>query len=158
ATVRSVLNVTLANLPYPPPQYETNLGVAIKSRPPFTLAAKFDTPQVMPGQPISATVTATRSPGFIDEIVLGVAGLPPTLKPTLKNIPKGQNEVKVQLLPAPKAPPSAFGVIFTGRARYQGVEVSSNTSPVSLVVAAVPFDLKVEPALLQLAPGAKTKL
>ncbi|MBI1914041.1 MAG: PPC domain-containing protein [Planctomycetes bacterium] len=158
ATARSVLNLTLANLPYPPPQYETNLGVAIKLKPPFTLAAKFDAPQTMPGQPITATVTAIRTPGFVDEIVLGVAGLPPTVKPMLKNIPKGQNEVKVQFVPVPKAPPGQFGVTFTGRARFQGADVSANTTPVSLVLALVPFDLKVEPALLQLATGAKAKL
>jgi hypothetical protein len=158
ASARAVLNLTLANLPYPPPQYETQLGLAIKAKPPFTLAAKFDALQVMPGQPITATVTATRNAGFADEIVLSVVGLPPTVKVTLKNIPKGQNEVKIQFDPVPNAPPGQFAVTFTGRARFQNVEVSANTAPVSLVVSAVPFNLKVEPVLLPLAVGAKAKL
>ncbi|HKB36276.1 MAG TPA: PPC domain-containing protein [Gemmataceae bacterium] len=158
ASARPVLNQTLANLPYPPPQYETQLGVAIKAKPPFTLAAKFDAPQVMPGQPITATVTATRNAGFDDEIAILVVGLPPTVKATLKNIPKGQNEVKIQFDPVPNAPPAQIAVTFTGRARYQNVEVSANTAPLSLVVAAVPFNLKVEPVTLPLPVGAKAKL
>ena len=61
-------------LPYPPAQYETGFGLAVKSRPPFILSAKFDAANVEPGKPIVATVTVSRAPGFAEEIVLNATG------------------------------------------------------------------------------------
>ncbi len=158
ASARAVLNQTLANLPYPPPQFETQFGLAVKARPPFVLAAKLDAPRGIPGQSVTATLTATRLGGFAEEIAVGLAKAPPTLKPVLKNIAKGQNEVKVELQLAANAPPGPLALTFTGKARFQNADVTENATPVSLVVVPVPFDLKVEPAMVQLAPGAKVKL
>ena len=158
ATCRTVLNQTLANLPYPPPQYETQLAVAVREKPPFTLAAKITPTQLLPGQAATAVVTATRATGFSEPIVLSVTGLTPTVTATPATIAKGQNEVKVTLTAAANARPGPLRVTFVGKARFQNLDVSANTTPVSLVVAARPFDLKVLPAPIQIKQGAKVKI
>jgi hypothetical protein len=158
ATCRSVLNQTLANLPYPPPQYETQLALAVRAKPPFTLAAKFAPTQLMPGQTATATVTTARVAGFTEPIVLSVTGLPPTVKASPATIAKGQNEAKVTLTVAPNTKPGPLSVTFVGKARFQNLDVSANTVPVSLVVAAAPFAVKVLPAPIQIKQGAKVKI
>ena len=158
ATCRSVLNQTLANLPYPPPQYETQLALAVRARPPFTLAAKVAPTQLLPGQSATATVTAKRVAGFSDPIVLSVTGLPPTVKASAATIAKGQNEAKVTLTAAANAKPGPLSATFVGKARFQNLDVSANTLPVSLTVAAAPFDLKVLPAAIKIKQGEKVKV
>src|SRR5262249_57068810 len=116
-----------------------------------------DLPEATRGLPAPLTVTAARAPGFDEEIVLAAAGLPPNVAAALKNIPKGQNEVKVQLNPAAAAALGQFQVSFTGKAKHQNKEPLVATMPVSLVLA-LPFDLKVEPTPLKLTPGGKAKL
>ncbi len=155
---RTVVSTAMAALPYPPPQYETLLGVAVKARPPFILNAKFDAANVEPGKPITATVTAGRAPDFAEEIILNATGLPPTVKATLKNIGKGQNEVKVSFDVAPTAAPGTFPITFTGKAKVGMVEVTGSAPPASLVVFVIPFELKVEPLPLKLQQGGKAKL
>lgn len=158
ASFRNVLNLALANLPYPPPQYETQLALAVRAKPPFTLAAKFSAPQLLAGQSVTATVTATRAAGFTDPIVLGVTGLPPTVKAAPATIAKGQIETRMTLTAAANAKSGPLSVTITGKARFQNIDVSANTAAVSLAVVAAPFDLKIEPALIQIKQGAKVKI
>lgn len=158
ATYRLVSNQFLAALPVPPAQFETPLALAVRTRPPFTLSAKFDTADVEPGKPIIATVTANRMMGFAEEIVLTATGMPPTVKATLKPIPKGMNEVKIQFDAAPNATAGAFPVTFSGKAKAGMIEVIGTAAPASLVVVVVPFELKVEPTPLKIQQGAKLKL
>jgi hypothetical protein len=134
ATFRLVANQMLATLPYPPPHAETRLSLAVKARPPFILTARFDTPNVQPGKPIVATVTANRAPGFTEEIVLTATGMPPTIKATMKNIPKGQNEVKVQFDLMPTAAVGSFPITITGKAKVGMTDVTGSAAPVPLVV------------------------
>src|SRR5262249_1317840 len=110
-----LLRQAMANLPYPPPEYETQMALAVRARPAFTLGAKLDAAQASPGQTVRATVTAARAPGFADEIALSVAGLPPTVTAPAVKIAKGQNEVKVPLAAAAAAAPARLNVTFTGK-------------------------------------------
>src|SRR5262249_8806808 len=104
ASVRTVASQALANLPFPPRTLFGQIGLGVRDPPPFQLAVKFDQPEAVRGLPAGLTITAAREPGFAEEIVLAPGGLPPNVAPMLKNIPKGQNEVKVQLTPAAAAP------------------------------------------------------
>jgi hypothetical protein len=157
-TFRLVVNQVMATLPFPPPHYETRLGVAVRTRPPFTLTAKFDAANVEPGKPITATVTAVRGAGFVDEIALTATGFPPTIKAAPASIPKGMNEAKVTFTVAPNAAAGTFPVTFNGKAKAGTVDVIGNSPPASLVVFVIPFDLKAEPLPLKIQQGGKVKL
>ncbi len=91
ASARTAVSQGLANLPLPPREMLTTIGLAVTPKPPFTLAAKLDAPSYMPGKPATLTVTATRSAGFTAEIVLSAAGLPPGVTAASEKHP-GQSE------------------------------------------------------------------
>jgi hypothetical protein len=155
-SVRTILRRDLANLPYPPRDLLDAVGFAVTEKPPYTLAAKFDA-EALRGGPAAVTVTATRAPGFAEEIALSAAGLPAGVAFVAKNIPKGQNEVKTQVNVPANAPLGSFAVTFVGKAKFQNKDYSVEGTPAPLVVA-LPFDLKVEPVPVKLAPGDKVKV
>jgi hypothetical protein len=157
ASVRTVVSQNLANLPYPPRHLNNQIGVAVTEKPPFTLSAKFDQAEAVRGQPATVTVTAVRVTGFVDDIVLMPFNFPPNVVPVIKNIPKNQNAVQIQVNPNINTPLGTFTVSFTGKAKYKNQDFLVTASPASLVVA-LPFALKVEPAPLQVTQGAKAKL
>jgi len=157
-SVRTLVSQGLGTLTYPPRQLFHNIGLAVTEKPPFTLTVKLDEAQALPGKPAALTITATRAPGFVDEIALTAAGLPPNVAPALKNIPKDQTEVKVQLNLAANAPLGAFPISFTGKAKFQNKDFTVTSAPVSLVIAAIPFELKVEPVPVKLAQEGKVKV
>jgi hypothetical protein len=152
-----VASQNLAGLAYPPRDLLSQVGVAVTPAPPFTLALKLDHAEAARGVPAPLTVTVTRAAGFTEAIALTPAGLPPTIVPALKEIPKGQNEVKVQLNPVGNAPLGRFRVSVTGQAKFQNKDYHITAPAVELVVE-VPFALRFEPAVLQLTPGGKAKL
>jgi hypothetical protein len=159
ANVKAAVVQGLSNLAFPPRQLETQIAVAVKERPPFTLTAAFEPAQAVPGLPASVVLKAERDPGFAEEIVLlPPTGLPPNVPaPALKPLAKGQSEVKVPLNLAPKAPLGKFAVTFSGKAKFRNKDYVVAAAPATLVLGA-PFTLKVEPTALGLKPGGKAKL
>lgn len=155
--LRPLVAQGLGNLAYPPHNLFHQVGLAVTERPPFTLTAKFDQPEVLKGGTATVTITATRVAGFTEEIALAAGAPPANVKPALKNIPKDQNEVKVQFVPAANAAIGQFPITITGTGRFQDKTFSVSTLPVNLVVSN-PFELKVESTPLKLKPGDKTKL
>jgi hypothetical protein len=131
ASVRTVVSQGLANLPLPPKNLLTSIGLAVTEKPPFTLAAKLDAASYAPGKPATLTVTATRAPGFTAEIALS-AVLPPGVTAMLKNIPANQNEIKLTLTPQAKIGNAAVTV--TGKAKHQDREATATAPPVTLVI------------------------
>jgi hypothetical protein len=134
ASVRTALSQGLGNLPLPPREAFNQIGLAVTERPPFSLAVKFAAPSFMPGKPAGLTITATRQPGFTGEIALSATGLPPNVKPMLKNVPANQNEIKAEVALAANAPVGQFPVTITGKAKHQGRDVSVNAPAVPLVI------------------------
>jgi hypothetical protein len=133
-SVRAQASQNLAGLPVPPrPMYE-RIGLAVKEKPPFTIAFKFDEPAATPGKPIGLTVTATRAAGFTEEIALTAAGLPPNVKPALMNIPANQTEAKMTLNLEANAPVGQFMVTLTGKAKYKNQDLALNSAPVQLTI------------------------
>jgi hypothetical protein len=157
ASVRFPASQNLAGLAYPPRTVDTQVGFAVTEKPPCTLAAKFDAPEYLRGGPANVTITATRDPGFDEEIALNATGLPANVAPALKPIPKGQNEVKVQLNAAANAPLGQFPIVFVGTTKHKGKDFSSNSPPATLILAP-PFTLAATPLPLKLAPGDKAVL
>jgi hypothetical protein len=157
ANIQGVIRQELGGLPYPPQQLMEPVGVAVTEKAPFLLTAKLDSPEVARGLPASVTLTATRVAGFAEEIVVAALGLRPNMAPALKNIPKSQNEVKIQLTPAADFPLGEHVVGFTGKVKFQNKDFTLTAGPVNLQVT-MPFDLKVEPAPLKITAGAKGKI
>jgi hypothetical protein len=158
ASVRPTLSRDLANLPFPPRHLYTHVAVGVAEKPPFTLAAKFDQPESLRGGPVGLTITATRAVGFMEDIVLTPPyGLPPNVAPAMKNIAKGQNDVKIQLNTNPAAPLGEFPIAFVGRGKFQNRDYAVHAAPVSLVLS-LPFTLQAELAVLKLAAGGKAKV
>jgi hypothetical protein len=155
-SVQTIVKQSLANLPFPPQEMLTEVGFAVTEKPPFSLVARFDA-DALRGGPAPVTITAARSAGFAEEIALSAAGLPPGAAFVVKNIPKGQNEVKTQVnLPA-NIPVGSFPITLVGKAKYQNKDFSVEATPTPLVVV-LPFDLKIEPVPVKLKLGDKVKV
>lgn len=133
ASVRTAVSQSLANLPLPPKNLLTSIGLAVTEKPPFTLTAKLDAASYQPGKPAMLTVTAARVPGFTAEIALSAA-LPPGVTAMLKNIPANQNEIKLPLTLTPKAKLGKAPVTVTGKSKHQGREVTATAPPVTLEI------------------------
>jgi dienelactone hydrolase len=157
--VRNSVSQSLANLPYPPRDLFRQLALAVTSKPPFALAARFDAPEGAPGLPTNLTITAVREPGFDEEITLTPPpDLPPGVKPpAFKPIPKGQSEVTVPLVLDSNTALGQFTIRVGGKAKFQNREYLVSAPPVPLVVTR-PFELEVEPRSLTLNPGGKATL
>ncbi len=157
ADVRAVVSQELSGLPFPPPDWAHRVGVTVTEKPPFLLAARFEHPEGLRGQPAVLTITAARAAGFDDEIALASVGLPANVAPALKPIPRGKSEVKVQLNAAANAALGEFLVSFTGTAKHQKRDVAVTAPPVRLSLV-LPFELTADPPSLKLTPGAKARL
>ena len=150
----------LNGLVYPPMHLQTSFAVAVKERPPFSLAIKMDPPEGIPGGKATVTVTATRDPGFDDEITLNLpSGLPPTIPApkVIGAITKGKNDVSFPLDLNVKTPMGEYIVFLTAKTKHKGKEFGAAAPPLMLVLG-LPFDLKVETSEVSLKPGAKAKL
>src|ERR1019366_6683277 len=150
----------LNGLPYPPMHLQNIVALAVKEKAPFSLAVKMDPPEGIPGGKANVIITATRDPGFDDEITLTPpTGLPATIPPpkTIAAIGKGKTETSFPLDLNAKTPMGEYFVLLSARTKFQGKEVSSVAPPLMLVLG-LPFDLQVEPATVSLKPGEKAKL
>ena len=134
ASVRNSVSQGLANLPLPPRDTLTSIGLAVTEKPPFALMAKLDAASYMPGKTATLTVTATRTAGFTAEIALSAAGMPPGVTAMLKPIPANQSEVKLTLTLTPQTKVGQANLIVTGKAKHQGRDVTSATPVVPLVI------------------------
>jgi hypothetical protein len=157
ASVGAAVIQELAGLPYPPPDLTHRVGIAVTPKPPFTLAARFATPEVIRGGAVPLTITAVRTAGCEDEIALSSVGLPPTFTASLKSIPKGKNEVIVDVRAAANASLGHLLVSFAGTAKVKNNEYHTLAQPVSLGLT-LPFDLRVEGGHLELSPGKKATI
>ncbi len=158
ADVRAAISQSLGNLPFPPRHLHRASAIAVKERAPFTLAARFEHGEGVIGVPLNLIVTAQREAGFEDAITVNPpANLPANMPPPkVAPIAKDQNEVKISLDVNPKVPLGETLMLVSAKGTHQGKEFGGAV-PVRLAIVK-PFDLKVEPAALELAPGTKGKL
>jgi hypothetical protein len=159
ASRRAVLSQELSGLPYPPLTANTLIGIGVIQRPPFTLAARMDPPDGVPGTKATITITATRDKDFTQDItILPPVNLPPNVPvPKIPNIAKGKNDVSFPLDLNPKAPMGDYALLFSAKSKLKEGEVTATALPLDLVLGP-PFTLKVEPATVALKPGSKAKV
>jgi hypothetical protein len=150
----------LNGLAYPPMHLQSFVALAVKERAPFTLAIKMDPPEGVPGGKANVVITATRDPGFDEEITLSPpTGLPPTIPPpkAVAAIGKGKTETSFPLDLNAKTPFGEYFVFVAAKTKHEGKEVAGAAPPLMLVLG-LPFELKVEPASVSLIPGEKAKV
>jgi hypothetical protein len=159
ASVRPGVSAGLSNLLYPPRNLSEQVALAVREKPPFRLAIAWDQPESYPGATGKLTILATRNPGFDEIITLDpLLGLPPNVPPSkVPPIPKGQNEVKVDVSLVPKAPPGEYLIVVSGKTKFQNKDFQATSRGAKLLLG-LPFTLKVEPTMVQLKQGAKAKV
>jgi hypothetical protein len=134
ASVRAVLSRDMANLLVPPRETYHVLAIAVREKPPFSLALKFDAASAMPGKPITATVTLTRNPGFLAEVVLSALGLPPGMALVPAKVLAKQTTAKIQFNLAPGTRLGSYPITLQGQARHGDRDHTGSAPPVALVV------------------------
>jgi hypothetical protein len=156
---RAAVSTALAGLPYPPLDLQAHVAIGVKEKAPFSLAVKMEHAEGAPGLPANVTITATRGPGFTEDIALNAPfGLPPNVPaPKLGAIAKDKTEFKFPLDVNGKAPLGDYVLLFSGKAKFQGKDVNGDNAPLMLTVTQ-PFDLKIEGGPISLLPGAKAKV
>jgi hypothetical protein len=158
AHARPSVSKALADLVFPPLDLPTKITVAIKGKAPFTLAARLEPADASPGSAPSLIVTATREPGFTEEIIINPpVGLPANAGAKVTPIAKDKNETKFPLDINAKVAAGEYYLLITGKSKADKREVISDPALLPLLITA-PFDLAVEPTTLDLAPGAKAKV
>ena len=157
ANLRSVVSRELGGLPFPPRNLLTQIGLAVTQRAPFTLSAHVDHPVAARGLPLAITLRATRIAGFSDEIAISPVAMPQNVTAAVKSIPKGQDETQIRLTPAANAPLGQFAIGFAGKAKFQNKEFNVISHPIYLELA-LPFELAVEPQLVQVIQGGKAQI
>jgi len=159
AGVRPAVSAGLSNLPYPPRNLSHQVALAVREKPPFTLAMQWEHPESYPGATGKLTILAKRNPGFDEIINLDpLIGLPPNVPaPKVPPIPKGKNDVKIDVSLVPKAPAGDYLVLVSGKTKFQNKDFQAS-SPGAKLLLGLPFTLKVEPAVLQLKQGAKANV
>jgi hypothetical protein len=134
ASMRNLLKVSMANLPVPPQTMYHTLGLAVTEKPPFAVAATFDTPSAQPGKPITATLTITRQPGFTGDVTVTLIGLPPGIAAPPVKIPGAMNTAKATLTLQPNVKVGQSMITFQGAAKHNSRDYVARSAPVALVV------------------------
>jgi hypothetical protein len=157
ADVMAAVKEQMAGLAFPPRDLLHPVAFAVTEKPPFSLLAKIELAEALRGSPVPVVITAQRAPNFAEEIEVTASGLPANVTLPALKIAKGQNEIKGQLTPAANAPVGQFAIRFNGKAKVSFKEFHVTSAPVNLMLV-LPFDLKVEPAILKIPQNGKGKI
>ena len=157
ANIADLVKQSMAGLGFPPREMINSIAVGVTDKPLFALSAKLANPDVLRGTPANITITATKAMGFNEDIAIAAIGLPPNVTAAVKPLPKGSNDIQLQITAAANATLGSFSITFRGAAKPGGKDFAYYSAPVTLNIA-LPFEVKVEPALLSLKPGAKAKV
>jgi hypothetical protein len=158
ASITGLVRTALANLPHPPPNLGNALAVSVVDKPPFTIEAKYEQPEGLRGLSVPVTIVANKAAGFDEEITVTTVGLPPAqgqqpaVPPVTAKIPKGQNQVKMELKPAANAPLGPLPLAFVAKGKAGNVE-HGLAAPLAPLVLSLPFELQVETAGGKLRPA-----
>ncbi len=129
------MRASFGNLPNPPPEFAGSVLVGVLPAPPFTLTVKLDPAEVTKaGAAVKGTVTATRTDGFADEIVLSAVA-PANVTAKFKPIAKGATSAEFEVTAAAAAAPGPGVLQVKGTAKVGGKDVTVSAVPVPLTVA-----------------------
>ena len=135
ASTRALLATAMANLPVPPREQFTQVGIAVTVKPPFTLAAKPTAAVVPPGKPTILEVAVARVGDFKGEVALSLAApIPPGITLAPAKIAAGAASAKATLNIAPKAKLGAVMVTVQGKAKHAGQDWAVKAAPVAITL------------------------
>ena len=157
ADCSEILSTSLANLPWPPRNLTSALGMAVTEKPFFTLDTKLDGPDLGRGTALSLTVTAKRADDFKDPITLAIQGLPPNIDLGNKPIEKDQNQTQVTLTAKNNAPLGVHSIVITGTGKRGDQQIVVAASALNLDLR-MPIDLTLDPAGGKLPLNGKLKV
>jgi hypothetical protein len=154
AEARGAYQKAFADLMFPPIDLLADIGVGIKEPAPFVLTATVEPKDLIPGGKAEIKVKIEKKGDFAEEITLNPPqGLPATVPaPKVGAIGKDAKETSIAL-DLTKATTGEFFVLLNAKSKT----ASSDTIAVPLILTA-PFDLALEPATVDVAPGGKAKL
>ncbi len=161
ASLLRALRSSLNELPWPPAALTLDMAVAVAPPPPVTLAS--DTPELIFGPHLSATVrvSAARTENADEEITLAMlpseGGLPPGVTVAVKPIEKGKNEVDIVFSASDKAPLGDFTAVLIGK-HTKDKQTTTQAVPGLRLKLQAPFTASFEPAMVSLVPGGTKEL
>jgi hypothetical protein len=134
ASVRTLLQTGMANLPLPPRTQFAQVGLAVTVKPPFKLVAKA-MGEAQPGKPLKVMFEAAREADFKGEVVVGFAPPPPggfTLPAT--KIAADKNALETTVVIPASAKPGPLTLTFQGTAKHAGRDWAVKTVPLTVTV------------------------
>ena len=129
-----VAKTAFAGLPNPPYELTTQIVVAVTPEPPFTLTVTFDAKEIAKGGTIKGKVTAKRTVGFTEEIVIAAGTIPANAKPTFKPVAKGATDAEVQIEIPTGTPTGPISIVLRGTAKLAGKDISVLAAPANVTV------------------------
>jgi hypothetical protein len=133
ASVRGLVSLAMGNLAVPPRAANTQLGMAVREVPPFSLALKFEAPDVQAGKSIPLTITVTRAANFTGEVALSFEGLPAgvMVEPSLRI---GATTIRMTLSVPATAKIGPAQVAVVGTTRHLSRDWNLRSAPTNLVI------------------------
>jgi hypothetical protein len=137
----------------------TSAPTALVLTPPFTFVTAPMPFKVTRGGKAVMKVTATRKAGYKGPIALEVRNLPANVTASKATIAMDQLAAEIEIAAAPTAAPgNKADVNVLGTGVSAGNQQNASPNLALIVEPPPPFELKVDPAAVKLAPGGKAKL
>ncbi len=134
ATVTDIVKASLGAIPNPSPELLTQLAVAVVDKPLFALTIAFEKPEVLKGAALKGKVIVKRAEGFTEEIVLVANGLPANVTAKVKPIPKGTNEVEIEVNPVAAAAVGPVTLTVRATAKASGRDFAYDSSGATFAI------------------------
>ncbi|MFQ3652028.1 MAG: PPC domain-containing protein [Gemmataceae bacterium] len=134
ASVRGLLQASMANLTLPPRTQFHQVGLAVTVKPPFRLMAKA-MGEAQPGKPLKVLFEIARQADFKGEVVVGFAPPPPggfNLPPV--KIPGDKNAAEANLMIPGGAKPGPLSLNFQGTAKHAGRDWAVKAATLDIMV------------------------
>lgn len=128
--------------------------VAVRDGVPFRLSARPRRPVVAQGQAIDLDLTADRSPGAAEPIVVAGADLPPGWAAPAATIPKGETSARLAWAVPKGMAPGLYSLVVRGASTFQ--PDPKGTTKVKVDEPSNPFLVAVRPAPVALATSDKS--
>ena len=134
ATMFDLTRTAMGGMPNPPAEFTSPVAIAVTPTASFSLEIQAPTVDVPRDSTWKGKVTVTRAKDFDGEITLAAVSMPAGITPKFKPIPKGANEVELELTVTPTAPLGANSIVLKGTAKVKGKDASAIATPIMMTI------------------------